>query len=47
MLLSEEKAQTSIEYLLIVGGVTLAAIAIGLYLKETTRAISETISKTD
>ncbi len=32
-MLKEEKAQTSTEYLLILGGAVAAATAIGLYLK--------------
>lgn len=36
-MLKEEKAQTSVEYLLILGGAVAAATAIGLYLKSIPR----------
>lgn len=44
-LLKEEKAQTSIEYLLILGGAVAAAAMVGMYLKTSTRTIGEQVSE--
>ncbi|MEM0360296.1 MAG: class III signal peptide-containing protein [Candidatus Diapherotrites archaeon] len=44
-MLKEEKAQTSIEYLLILGGAVAAATAIGIYLKSVPRTASTTVEQ--
>jgi len=45
-MLKEEKAQTSIEYLLILGGAVATATVVGLYLKSTTKTVGAEIKKT-
>ncbi|MFH1234813.1 MAG: class III signal peptide-containing protein [Candidatus Diapherotrites archaeon] len=44
-MLKEEKAQTSVEYLLILGGAVAAATAIGVYLKSVPKAVGSEIGK--
>ncbi|MCX6802627.1 MAG: class III signal peptide-containing protein [Candidatus Diapherotrites archaeon] len=44
-MLKEEKAQTSLEYLLILGGAVAAATAIGVYLKSVPKATGAQIKK--
>lgn len=46
MLLKEEKAQTAIEYLLLIAGVVIAATAIGLYLKQAATSAVEGTTQT-
>ncbi|MCD6478629.1 MAG: class III signal peptide-containing protein [Candidatus Diapherotrites archaeon] len=41
----EEKAQTSLEYLLILGGAVATATVVGLYLKSTTKTIGGQIKE--
>lgn len=45
-MLREEKAQTSVEYLLILGGAVAAATVIGLYLKSIPRTAGGEIRET-
>ena len=44
-MLKEEKAQTSLEYLLILGGAVAAATAVGLYLKSIPKAAETSIDE--
>ncbi len=41
----DEKAQTSVEYLLILGGAVAAATAVGLYVKSIPRTASHSIEQ--
>jgi len=41
--LKEEKAQTSVEYLLILGGAVAAAAAVGLYIKSIPKGVGPAI----
>jgi len=45
-MLKEEKAQTSVEYLLILGGAVAAATAVGLYIKSVPKTVGEGIEET-
>ena len=45
-MLKEEKAQTSVEYLLILGGAVAAATAVGLYIKSVPRTVGGPIEET-
>ncbi|MEM4598815.1 MAG: class III signal peptide-containing protein [Candidatus Diapherotrites archaeon] len=42
----EEKAQTSLEYLLILGGAVVTATIVGIYLKNTTKTVGGEIKRT-
>ncbi len=44
-MLKEEKAQTSVEYLLILGGAVAAATAVGLYVKSIPKTASHSIEE--
>lgn len=44
-MLKEEKAQTSVEYLLILGGAVAAATAIGVYLKSVPATVGSEIEE--
>lgn len=44
-MLKEEKAQTSVEYLLILGGAVAAATVVGLYLKSIPKTTGEEIKE--
>lgn len=44
-MLKEEKAQTSVEYLLILGGAVAAATAVGLYIKSVPKTASGTLEE--
>jgi len=41
MIWKEKKAQTSIEYLLLIGGVIAVATAVGLYLKQAAQTVGD------
>ncbi len=43
--LKDEKAQTSVEYLLILGGAVAAATAVGLYIKSIPKTASSSIEQ--
>lgn len=44
-LLKDERAQTTIEYLLIIGGAVASATLVGLYLKQAARSVSSEVEK--
>ncbi|MCX8189619.1 MAG: class III signal peptide-containing protein [Candidatus Diapherotrites archaeon] len=45
-MLKEKRAQTSLEYLLILGGAVMTATIVGIYLKNTTKTVGGEIKRT-
>ncbi|MEM4662929.1 MAG: class III signal peptide-containing protein [Candidatus Diapherotrites archaeon] len=45
-MLKDQKAQTSLEYLLILGGAVMTATIVGIYLKNATKTVGGQIKQT-